>query len=366
MPLIEGVGDEVIQFFSVLIAVIVAVVAWRSTGISDRPIFRTVRNRTYMVLILERRSRLRQALGELPPPSATVGANSSVESDDTGQTDVTVDAADDGSPAEETTADDTLAVAEAEAGGDTESASVDDKEPDSEGTGSPNTLRRRRLAFFQSRQVTLLEPNATSDVVVEASAPPAEEASSAAEDAGDCIRIRLKYLNDDQKLVDGKLNERLGEFKRRHFASELSADKLVRLIFNGQVLGSDSETLRQLGLFDNCVVHCLVHTPRPGSTGVGSSSQLHSQQSSLRGSLTLGGGDAGVGGAAGTEGGREWDLGNVLFASLSLALGVAWYCRLQYAQLFSVTTTVALVGLTGVVAFTVLGTYIPDQDVVRQ
>ncbi|XP_049842503.1 transmembrane and ubiquitin-like domain-containing protein 1 isoform X2 [Schistocerca gregaria] len=356
MPLIEGVGDEVIQFFSVLIAVIVAVVAWRSTGISDRPIFRTV-------LILERRSRLRQALGELPPPSATVGANSSVESDDTGQTDVTVDAADEGSPAEETAADDTLAVAEAEAGGDTESGSMDDKEPDSEGTGSPNTLRRRRLAFFQSRQVTLLEPNATSDVVVEASAPPAEEASSAADDAGDCIRIRLKYLNDDQKLVDGKLNERLGDFKRRHFASELSADKLVRLIFNGQVLGSDSETLRQLGLFDNCVVHCLVHTPRPGSTGMGSSSQL---QSSLRGSLTLGGSDAGVGGAVGTEGGREWDLGNVLFASLSLALGVAWYCRLQYAQLFSVTTTVALVGLTGVVAFTVLGTYIPDQDVVRQ
>lgn len=357
MTIIEGVGDEVIHFFLALIGLIVAVVAWRSTGISDRPIFRTV-------LILERRSRLRRALRELPPPSATVGANSSVESDDTGQTDVTVDAADEGTPAEETVADSAPPATEAEAGGGTESGSADDKEPDPEGTGSPNTLRRRRLAFFQSRQATLLEPNVASDVVVEPSAPPAEEAGSTMEDAGDCIRIRLKYLNDDQKLVDGKLNERLGDFKRRHFASELSADKLVRLIFNGQVLGSDSETLQQLGLFDNCVVHCLVHTPRPGSTGT-SSSQQHSQQSSVRGSLTLGGGDPGAGGA-GAEGGREWDLGNVLFASLSLALGVAWYCRLQYAQLFSVTTTVALVGLTGVVAFTVLGTYIPDQDVVRQ
>jgi hypothetical protein len=28
------------------------------------------------------------------------------------------------------------------------------------------------------------------------------------------IRIRLKYLNDDQKLVEGRLHEQLGDFKR--------------------------------------------------------------------------------------------------------------------------------------------------------
>lgn len=28
------------------------------------------------------------------------------------------------------------------------------------------------------------------------------------------IRIKLKYLNDDLKIVDGQLNELLGEFKR--------------------------------------------------------------------------------------------------------------------------------------------------------
>lgn len=28
------------------------------------------------------------------------------------------------------------------------------------------------------------------------------------------IRIKLKYINDDLKLVDGKLEELLGDFKR--------------------------------------------------------------------------------------------------------------------------------------------------------
>jgi hypothetical protein len=32
--------------------------------------------------------------------------------------------------------------------------------------------------------------------------------------AAGSIRIRLKYLNDDQKLVEGRLHEQLGDFKR--------------------------------------------------------------------------------------------------------------------------------------------------------
>lgn len=63
---------------------------------------------------------------------------------------------------------------------------------------------------------------------------------------------------------------------------------------------------------------------------------------------------------------RDWDLGNVLFVSLSVLLGLAWYCRYQYAQLFNATTTVALVGLTGILTVSLIGIYLPDQDSVRQ
>lgn len=62
----------------------------------------------------------------------------------------------------------------------------------------------------------------------------------------------------------------------------------------------------------------------------------------------------------------EWDIGNVAFASVSVLLGLAWYCRYQYAQFFNATSTVALVGLTGIITVALVGLYLPDQDGVRQ
>lgn len=55
-------------------------------------------------------------------------------------------------------------------------------------------------------------------------------------------------------------------FCRRNFSEELSAQKLVRLVFNGHVLQPDSKTIVGCGLFDNCVVHCLIHNPRPNTS----------------------------------------------------------------------------------------------------
>jgi hypothetical protein len=59
MTLVEGVGDEVTQFFIALLLVLLALAAWWSTQIADTPLVRTV-------LILERRTRQRLAPG--PPP----------------------------------------------------------------------------------------------------------------------------------------------------------------------------------------------------------------------------------------------------------------------------------------------------------
>jgi hypothetical protein len=48
MSLVEGVGDEVTQFFIALIIVGLSLLAWWSTNISETPLVRTV-------LVLERR-----------------------------------------------------------------------------------------------------------------------------------------------------------------------------------------------------------------------------------------------------------------------------------------------------------------------
>ena len=76
------------------------------------------------------------------------------------------------------------------------------------------------------------------------------------------MKIKIKYLDDSQREVQARLTDKLGGFKRVHFAGDMSDDRTVRLIFNGHVLNADSQTLEQCGLYDNCVVHCLVSAPR--------------------------------------------------------------------------------------------------------
>lgn len=44
--------------------------------------------------------------------------------------------------------------------------------------------------------------------------PKSDDSMKSDTDSKDNIRIRLKYLNDDLKLVEGSLHELLGDFKR--------------------------------------------------------------------------------------------------------------------------------------------------------
>ncbi|XP_069675233.1 transmembrane and ubiquitin-like domain-containing protein 1 [Periplaneta americana] len=413
MTLIEGVGDEVTQFFVLVVVILVGIIAWWSTSIADQPLIRTV-------LILERRTRHRVPV---EPPSAPATTTSSVDNSiDTGQLEPQ-NSADENQEIEDGAAcqicdKEATNISSSSAASSSQNVNNDQdreyveasndpvvesntseyfqsnlhsvrgdgnsSEEGNQAIGPPfssatsntesNFLRSRRLAFFQSRQVTLLDSPATEGPILSTSSSTDSDntdndntnqtqgPSVISSDASDNlpttgnIRIRLKYLNDDQKLVEGRLHEQLGDFKRRHFGLELAADKLVRLIFNGQVLQSDSETLQGYGLFDNCVVHCLVHQQRSGSSNQAGASDNQSARDSASSSSN----------AADAAPHRDWDLGNVLFASLSLLLGLAWYCRYQYAQLFNATTTVALVGLTGILTVSLVGIYLPDQDGIRQ
>lgn len=53
MALVEGFGDEVIQFFGILFIVVLIVLLWMSTQVAEMQIFRGA------VFILERRTRRR-------------------------------------------------------------------------------------------------------------------------------------------------------------------------------------------------------------------------------------------------------------------------------------------------------------------
>jgi hypothetical protein len=103
---------------------------------------------------------------------------------------------------------------------------------------------------------------------------------------------------------------------RRHFSTELSESKLVRFIFNGQDLRNDSSTLQSYNISDNSVVHCLITQPRPEQNDPNH------------------GDDEGL------------DIGMFMFPLFGLLLGIVWYMRFMYRQLFNVTSTLTLGGIT--------------------
>lgn len=157
----------------------------------------------------------------------------------------------------------------------------------------------------------------------------------------DEFRIKLKYLNDELRLVKGTPNEAIGDFKKRNFTVELAAEKLVRLVFNGHVLQPDSKTLRACGLFDNCVVHCLVHNKKPSVNNDGDNNNA-TQDETSSGQATLG-----------AETFSDRTSGGVAFiylgmAFIVLAMVFCWYCRFQYGHLFSWYSTTGLVLMTAI------------------
>ncbi|CAG0886558.1 unnamed protein product [Darwinula stevensoni] len=154
----------------------------------------------------------------------------------------------------------------------------------------------------------------------------------------DAIRVRLKFFNDTQKVADAYLEETLGDFKRRYFENELQSNKFVRLIYNGRLLSQDSETLGNYGLSNNCVLHCLVSQGQSNTSAAPNAQRdtLHVRQEDL-----------------------DLDLGNFMLPIFAVILSIIWYCWFEFGQFFNAPSTIALIGLTGILIISVVAVYGP-------
>ncbi|KAF5273074.1 hypothetical protein FQR65_LT04816 [Abscondita terminalis] len=393
MLMFDDFGDKVLQLFVSIVIVIVVSLAWWSTNIREQPHYRTV-------FLLERRLRRRIHQTRL---TTHIQSSSIVEGEQTEDVSVASD-----NPTREGVVQNSEQnkppVATTSSNGDSSNSEGASSSAEEEELADivrimdadTNVVRRRRLAYYENlsnssqersnNAADLSAASSNSDALDESTNPiiddhietlndsimehnyaerdtlnidpikssnDTETCSGSKEENSDTnIRIKLKYLNDELKLVDGKLEEQLGEFKRRHFHPEFASNKLVRLIFNGQVLQPDTETLQSCGLFDNCVVHCLIHQQRnvynEGNNNDGTFSNTRNGNNGIP--------------QSNSNQGRDWDLGNTLLVLVSLILGSAWYFRYEYAHLYTVTATVALVAITGIFTVFLVGIYFPDAD----
>lgn len=199
---------------------------------------------------------------------------------------------------------------------------------------SPDVVRQRRLDFIERSSrvenisgVEPVEPDSAED-----SAHSTEEAAREEEEE-EGFAIRLKYLNDTERCVRGRPDETVGSFKRRHFAPELAGQRLVRLIYNGGQLRDDNARLSSCGLSDGCVVHVHIST----------APVVQSETSS-----------------ANSNGEGDLNLGALMWPLFAATLGILWVLHFQYRELFNTSSTVVLVGISGLFCVGLYGQHYPQ------
>ncbi|KAM8727970.1 transmembrane and ubiquitin-like domain-containing protein 1 [Acanthopagrus schlegelii] len=140
--------------------------------------------------------------------------------------------------------------------------------------------------------------------------------------------LRLKFLNDTERTAQVQPQDTIGYIKRTYFAGQ---EQQVRLIYQGQLLQDDAQTLASLNLVHNCVLHC--HISQHASRGVAGGPRPADQvQVAL-------------------------NVGSLMVPLLVLMLSVLWYCQIQYRQFFTAPATASLVGVTIFLSLVAFGVY---------
>lgn len=132
--------------------------------------------------------------------------------------------------------------------------------------------------------------------------------------ATDTITLRLKFLNETERVVNVRLTDSVLHIKRSQFPGQ---EPRVRLIYQGQLLRDDAQTVASLQLTDGCVLHCHLsqHAAASGSGGPDPS------QDSV-------------------------NIGSLMVPLFLLLLGLLWFCHFQYPQVFTASASAGLAAMT--------------------
>lgn len=283
MALIEGVGDEVTLLFGVVFLVLVLVLAWISTHTAEPPEHLLSTRPESAAPTLEEESQEPIPSNDISSPSHGLREDGKAETE---------------RAAEEHSSE--------EGGGD-------------EGLLRADGLRRREAAGPS----LATQPPASALRSTEPS--PSEDTPN---DTERNMVLRLKFLNDTERVAQVNPEDTIGYIKRTYFAGQ---EHQVRLIYQGQLLQDDAQTLSSLNLSDNCVLHCHIsqHATRAVPAGTRAADQVH---------VAL-------------------NVGSLMVPLFVLMLSVLWYFQFQYRQFFTTPATASLVGITIFFSFVAFGVY---------
>ncbi|XP_068565360.1 transmembrane and ubiquitin-like domain-containing protein 1 [Cebidichthys violaceus] len=278
MALIEGVGDEVTLLFGSLLVLLVLLLAWISTRTSEPP------EHLFTSTIGPAPSLGTSPVHQDSPPSSSSSSSSPSSS-------VSDSSLTEALPTNTSTQ-------EEKGAGRRERGEEGGEEEGADGGGGEDGIRNRGRGE--------------------------EESSSSQRN----MVVRLKFLNDTERTAQVKPQDTIGYIKRTYFAGQ---EQQVRLIYQGQLLQDDAQTLASLNLVHNCVLHCHI-SPHAGRGGAGGPRPVDQVQVAL-------------------------NVGSLMVPLLVLMLSVLWYCQIQYRQFFTAPATASLVGVTIFLSLVAFGVY---------
>ncbi|XP_037314081.2 transmembrane and ubiquitin-like domain-containing protein 1 [Pungitius pungitius] len=267
MALIEGVGDEVTLLFGALLALLVLLLAWISTRTSEPP------EHLFTSTIGPAPSLGTSAVHEDTPPSSSSSPSSSV----------------------------------------TEALPTNPSIQGEKGAGTHESGEAGGGDVVGNR---------------EAGGGGVEEDDEDSSSSQRNMVVRLKFLNDTERTAQVKPQDTIGYIKRTYFAGQ---EQQVRLIYQGQLLQDDAQTLSSLNLVHNCVLHCHI-SPHASRGAAGGPRPVDQVQVAL-------------------------NVGSLMVPLLVLMLSVLWYCQIQYRQFFTAPATASLVGVTIFLSLVAFGVY---------
>ncbi|KAK1172219.1 transmembrane and ubiquitin-like domain-containing protein 1 [Acipenser oxyrinchus oxyrinchus] len=294
MALIEGVGDEVTVLFALLLVLLVLVLAWASTQTTDRS------EQLFQSAAFQNRAGPQSTLGETAAPNVDFNETplAAGEEEEKKSSDQEEERS---SPGEERSS------------------------PGEVGSGNDGIRHRETAAAAAASSQTSAPPSDTPQPLTSTAIRHPSEADPTPDRN---MVLRLKFLNDTERVAQVKPEDTIGYVKRTYFQGQ---EHQVRLIYQGQLLRDDAQTLSSLNLADNSVLHCHIsqHATPQAPAGVRAADQVHA----------------------------ALNVGSLMVPLFVLMLSVLWYFQIQYRQFFTAPATASLVGITVFFSFMAFGVY---------
>ncbi|RXM99383.1 Transmembrane and ubiquitin-like domain-containing protein 1 [Acipenser ruthenus] len=293
MALIEGVGDEVTVLFALLLVLLVLLLAWVSTHTTDRS------EQLLQSAASQRRAGPQSTLEEAAAPDTDLNETPLAAGEE-----------------EKKSSDQE---------GERSSREEERSSQEEVGSGNDGIRHRETAAPAAASSQTSASPSDTPQ-------PLTSSANSQPSEAGPTpdrnMVLRLKFLNDTERVAQVKPEDTIGYVKRTYFQGQ---EHQVRLIYQGQLLRDDAQTLSSLNLADNSVLHCHIsqHATAQAPAGVRAADQVHA----------------------------ALNVGSLMVPLFVLMLSVLWYFQIQYHQFFTAPATASLVGITVFFSFMAFGVY---------